>query len=251
MSFYPITQIVDYAKCPMFYYFRYIYHFSAELNRYLGFGIAVHHVLQKLLDKNLHQVDLQNRVAVDQALTPIIEKEFQLPFVSSKMNDRFKKTVKKQLSQYIETFGAELQNTHKCEAKLELLEQNAVLIGIADILIDDNANSAPSSSGITIWDHKTTKIEDQATVAFQIQLYGACFEAMGKHVSAGIAAFLNNLKKMNISMAPTDLAAAKVKAMDIIRRIRANDFTPEFEVGQCPNAKCDYFSICPYAETHL
>ncbi len=251
-----ITEILDYEKCPMLYFFRHVLKWSPILNRFLGYGHNVHHIIRRLTE--IENLDLTDGIAVSASLARLLDQDFNLLYLNKKSNNKLKGGVKRMITQYVSKYGDELNRMQSVETRIELHRQKATLKGVADIILEDPSPANPSrqdldpkkmepiSPSIHIRDYKTRRQGILEIHKLQIWLYAACFREMGYNPTSGSIAFLTTAENERIPVTAHEIAQALDKADELIKHIQNREFEVNTSALYCETQECDFCAHCRY-----
>ncbi|MHA1602735.1 MAG: PD-(D/E)XK nuclease family protein, partial [Promethearchaeota archaeon] len=250
---YSITELVDYKKCPMFYQFRHVWEYGSLMNRFLGYGKLLHHILRRIMEQE--NLDLSNPRLLREKLHALMLIDFKLPYLNIEMNGKIRDSAEEKLYSYIYQFRDEMSRMKSVETRLEFIDKNVIIKGVADIIFDEkigeiNDELNGNIKGIHIRDYKTRDQHLGKLHEFQIGLYAAAFDKMDMSVLGGSIGYLRELKNEEVTINPEIIAQITKEAEEIIDHIRNNEFQPSFSQNQgkkCDNDKCDHYNICKYS----
>jgi DNA helicase-2/ATP-dependent DNA helicase PcrA len=245
---YSMTEIVDMHKCEIFYFFRHHLQFAARINRFMGFGKMIHYLLQRLVELSEQGLDLSNPAALNEHLQVLLKKDFRMQFFTDELNENIRSSVAHSLQGYVQKFQKEFRQAKTCEAKLELIEQNAVIVGIADIILNNNATGSPGTPSVSIWEHKTAITDERESFHFQVQLYMNALNDMCFNPQQGLLGYFREIEVETVDTSPKTLAETRATAMNLIKKIRKNEFSPPTNPEKCKKVKCDYCDYCKYLD---
>lgn len=253
---YAITDILKYKQCPTYYCFNKVWNFSPLLNRMVGFGTSLHHCLRELVKKTeTEHLNLTDKDATDAELSETIKKSFLLPYLGKGINETMQKAASKIIKAYVSDFGGQLNCMNSLEARLEFVDEKAIVKGIADILINDV--EVPKS--IHVRDYKTEKPKtddsDPKNVKYdeeriqnfemQIQLYAIALRSVGYEIIDGSLGYLRDKKNDPVDLSGEKLDAIFEETREIVGKIKNREYR-EGSSGKGPcSKKCDYQHICP------
>lgn len=243
MDEYSITEILDYAKCPSLYRYRHFLKFSSKMNRFLGYGHALHHILQKIVADD--SLDLENTQMVRQKLEKLMMTDFRLPYLNEAVNSSIRKGANRLIMGYLSKFAPELNSMTSVETRLELVEKKAIVKGIADVVLGSETRPLKKSR---VWDYKTKKMDFEKINELQILLYSAALEDMGYSIDSGAIAYLKEKQNVPVEISQTALKQARIRVNTIVEKIRERDFSNLMKVGECTKRGCDQYKICPYSD---
>jgi len=239
-----ITALADYLKCPFFYRFRHVWEYAAVLNRFLGFGTAIHYILRRLIEKTVTEAEGLTEDNIEKVLTEIMSTEFELPYLSKKITDGLAKSIYNTILEHVKTHLSEFNQCLFVENHIEFLNENAILNGIIDVIFKDTETSPGSPDQINIRDYKTQKMGLDDIHAFQILLYSAAMNALDYQVTGGSIAFIKENEVVPIEINIKAIQETKDKARLIVEDINNKRYKRNDEETLCKKEDCDYFIIC-------
>ncbi len=239
MDEYSITEILDYAKCPTFYQYRHHLKFSSHMNRLLGYGHALHHILQKIVADDT--LDLNNGRQLKEKLGKLMDSDFRLPYLDEEVNKSLRKGAFRLLLGFLARYANELNTMTSVETRLELVEKNAIIKGIADVVLGNETWDGTKSR---VWDYKTKNLGFEKINELQILLYCAALDDMGYNIDSGTIAYLKEQDHIPIAITQAALKQARIQVSAIVDKIRNKDFSSSINSGECIKAGCDHYKIC-------
>ncbi|WP_371802381.1 ATP-dependent DNA helicase [Candidatus Lokiarchaeum ossiferum] len=241
MDEYSITEILDYAKCPSLYRYRHYLKFSSKMNRFLGYGHALHHILQKIVADDF--LDLTNTQMVRQKLEKLMITDFRLPYLDEAVNNLIRKGANRLIMGYLSQYATELNTITSVETRLELVEKNAIIKGITDVILGNETGKKSQ-----VWDYKTKRMDFEKINELQILLYSAALEDMGYSIDSGAIAYLKEKQNVPVEISQVALKQARNRVNTIVEKIRGRDFSNSMNLGDCTKIGCDQYKICPYSD---
>lgn len=223
-------EIITYNICHHMYLLRNVWGYQPGLNQAIGYGNSLHYCLRRAgeLVKNEEYSPLS-------AVATSVDEDFHIPFVGGSVFDNFKNSAKKTLIEFSKKYGEDLKRIEEVEYRLEFPIQNATIMGKVDVILKDNTE-------LEVRDYKTSEESrtfDEASV--QVRLYSAGLKSLGRPVTSGSIAFLENPEIRTVDVSDTLLAGAKKEAEKTVDGIVNRRFGPR--PGE--NCKrCDHSVIC-------
>jgi len=233
ISVFDAGELVDYTKCPYFYWLRHVWNYDAPLNEEIGYGKALHYCLRKAVE--LHKNEGYNLLS---AILEAVEKGFHLPYAPKAKAEKLKEAAKRMLRSYVEKNIGDIESVAEVEYRVEYPRKNAVIAGKVDVIIDREGETE-------IREYKTSrKVTTPEQAAFQVKLYALGLEGFGFNVKKGSCAYLEegNIDLVNVD--ENELLAAKQKAEKTIGTINNQ------KCGAKPGefcAICDFSNICKWS----
>jgi DNA helicase-2/ATP-dependent DNA helicase PcrA len=228
-------EIVTYNVCPHMYLLRNIWGYQPGLNQAIGYGNSLHYCLRRAgeLVKNEDYSPLS-------AVATAVDEDFYIPFVGGSVFDNFKNSAKKTLIEFSRKYGEDLRRIEEVEYRLEFPIQNATIMGKVDVILKDGGE-------MEVRDYKTS--EEARTfdeVAVQVRLYSTGLRSLGRPVTSGSIAFLENPEIRPVDVDDTLLAGVRKEAENTVDGITNRRFRPRPRES-CK--RCDHSTICRWRGT--
>lgn len=223
-------EIVTYNICPHMYLLRELWGYQPELNQAIGYGNGMHYCLRRAgeLIKNEGYSPIS-------AVATSVDEDFHMPFVGGTVLENFRKSAEVKLADFAKKYGDDLRRIEEVEYRLEYPVRNATIMGKVDVILKDGGE-------MEVRDYKTSEeVRTFDEVAVQIRLYTAGLRSMGRPVTSGSVAYLEepNVKIVDVSKPLLD--KEKKKAEETVAHIADSRFEPNPGQG-C--GRCDQRPIC-------
>ena len=228
------SEIVTYGVCPHMYLLRDLWGYQPQLNPAIGYGNGMHFCLKRageLVKEGYSPVS---------AVATSVEEDFHMPFVGGSVLENFKNSVKKRLVAFTQKYGDDLKRIEEVEYRLEFpLHEagvtSATIMGKVDVILRNEGE-------LEVRDYKSS--EEARTleeVSTQIRLYTTGLKTMGRPVSSGSVAYLDEADVKPVDVSDECLTEAKQNAQKVVERISKRKFkaTP----GESCK-RCDQSQIC-------
>ena len=228
------SEIITYGVCPQMYLLRELWGYQPQLNPAIGYGNGMHYCLKRAGELVKEGYDPVNAVATS------VDEDFHMPFVGGKVLEIFKNSAKKRLVTFTRRYGDDLKRIEEVEYRLEFpLHEagftSATIMGKVDVILRD-------AGELEVRDYKSS--EEARTldeVSTQIRLYTAGLKTMGRPISSGSVAYLDEAGIKPVDVSDKQLTEAKQKAGKVVEGVTKRKFkaTPG-EVCK----RCDQNQIC-------
>ena len=228
------SEIVTFGVCPHMYLLRELWGYQPQLNPAIGYGNGMHYCLKRAGELVKEGYDPINAVAMS------VDEDFHMPFVGGKVLEIFKSSAKKRLVAFSRRYGDDLKRIEEVEYRLEFpLHEagvtSATIMGKVDVILRN-------AGELEVRDYKSS--EEARTleeVSTQIRLYAAGLKTMGRPVSSGSVAYLDEANVKCVDVSEELLLMAKKNAEMIVEKIAQRNFkaTPG---KNCE--RCDQVPIC-------
>jgi DNA helicase-2/ATP-dependent DNA helicase PcrA len=228
------SEIVTFGVCPHMYLLRELWGYQPELNPAIGYGNGMHYCLKRageLVKEGYSPVS---------AVATSVDEDFHMPFVGGVVFDNFKNSAKKRLVAFSQKYGDDLNRIEEVEYRLEFPIHDAgvtsaTIMGKVDVILRNGGE-------LEVRDYKSS--EEARTleeVSTQIRLYTAGLKIMGRPVSSGSVAYLDEADVKEVDVSEEPLTEAKQNAEKVVERIAKRKFkaTP----GESCK-RCDQKPIC-------
>lgn len=239
MPSHSFSELAAYENCPLKFRFSTSLGFQPQLVSELGYGRAIHHILRHVAEvaKNRQQPP----TAAD--IERIFEDEFYLPFANNAAYHALLDRAKKLVGKYLHDYSGELLRVWETERPFELHLENGIVTGRADVILD-RENGVVGNLGIV--DYKTSNDSKSDDVfAFQLAIYAAAGRGEGLDVRAAYLHALKESERHPIAVGTAEVAAAKIRADNLIEGIATGSFPAKPDKDKCK--RCDVRSICKHA----
>ncbi|MEM2130878.1 MAG: 3'-5' exonuclease [Candidatus Bathyarchaeia archaeon] len=227
-------EIITFGICPHMYLLRELWGYQPQLNPAIGYGNGMHYCLKRageLVKEGYSPVS---------AVASSVDEDFHMPFVGGSVLERFRNSAKGRLVAFAQKYGDDLRRVEEVEYRLEFPINDAgvtsaTVMGKVDVILRDGGE-------LEVRDYKSS--EEARTleeVSTQIRLYTAGLRVMGRPVSRGSVAYLDDVDVKPVDVSEQRLAEAKHNAQKVVERIARREFTPA-PGESC--GRCDQREIC-------
>ncbi|MEM2130161.1 MAG: ATP-dependent DNA helicase, partial [Candidatus Bathyarchaeia archaeon] len=227
-------EIITFGICPHMYLLRELWGYQPQLNPAIGYGNGMHYCLKRageLVKEGYSPVS---------AVASSVDEDFHMPFVGGSVLERFRNSAKGRLVAFAQKYGDDLRRVEEVEYRLEFPINDAgvtsaTVMGKVDVILRDGGE-------LEVRDYKSS--EEARTleeVSTQIRLYTAGLRVMGRPVSRGSVAYLDDVDVKPVDVSEQRLAEAKHNAQMVVERIARREFTPA--PGESCK-RCDQSEIC-------
>ena len=227
---YGFSDLNHYLQCGAAYLLRSQLHFPPVIVQQMGYGNAIHLVLEKIVKFKL----ATGRMPTTDEVEKIINDEFYLPFAAGPLAERLKLSGAKAIHSYLETNGTFLENAILTEFETRLDCEDFVVNGRLDLLTTNRDNQ------LTVIDFKTAVGEQDFSL--QLTYYLDALDQAGMQVTR---AEIHNLTEETVSELERR-SGEKTEVPRILRSavtgINAGIFAAKPSVSGCNN--CDVNLIC-------
>jgi DNA helicase II / ATP-dependent DNA helicase PcrA len=232
------SEIIQYNICPQLYFYKNICGYQPGLNPRIGYGKALHYCLRKAAE-----------FVKKDSLTPFdavnlgIKEGFHMPFIGEIVLKDFKRKGLWILINYVAKYGDDFTKIHELEYRIEFPTENTTILGRVDVILNNNDE-------LEVRDYKTSislDPEDNRThteAQFQVKLYSIALRNMGKNVTSGSIAYLDDPRIEYVDVDEIALSETKEIASKTVNNIRNKKFEPNSKEN-C--GRCDYSMICKYS----
>lgn len=229
------TQLETYVRCPLQYKYHYVLKIPTPPTAAIAFGDSIHKALQ-----NFYLEFMGDKSVGLKRLLKIYQKTW-LPvgYVSASHELRMKKEGEKILEGYFKKY-------HNKRLDIVAIEKPFKIKVTKDIYVVGKIDRVDglAKKNIEIIDYKTGKKPDEKELkkSLQLSIYAMAATDRGlydKKLSEVVLSFyyLQEPIKTSFQKTPEELIDTKEKIMDIVGKIRTNDYTPT------PGRWCDF---CPF-----
>lgn len=231
---YSSGEIVTFGICPHMYLLRELWGYQPELDPAIGYGNAMHYCLKRAGEL------VQEGYSPVSAVATSVEEDFHMPFVGGSVFENFKNSAKKRLVNFSQKYGDDLKRIEEVEYRIEFPINDsgvtsATIMGKVDVIIKNGGE-------LEVRDYKSS--EEARTleeVSTQIQLYTTGLKTMGRPVSSGSVAYLDEADVKPVDVSDQCLTVAKQNAQKVVEQITKRKFKPN-PGKSCE--RCDQTQIC-------
>lgn len=232
------SELSLYGNCPYAYWLAKEFDIATPIARDLGYGKSIHHILRRIAD----QVKTTGNIPDEQQVETLFNSEFHVPYTTAAGHAEMKAAARKLVDRYITDWSSDLKCVWEVERPFELHLDSVIIVGRADIILDQERKSTPK---LTIVDYKTydMKKPDQSAED-QLRTYTAAARAEGFEVSG---AKLHNLKaaaRHDIAVDSSSIKQTLARASAWAAGIAKGDYPPRPEKKKCLG--CDYKRVCQH-----
>ena len=226
------SEIVTYNICPHMYLLRELWGYQPELDVAIGYGNGLHFCLRRageLVKENVTPVD---------AACACIE-DFHMPFVGGDVLEHFKSSAKTRLINFAKKYGEDFKRIDEVEYRLEFPIKNATIMGKVDVILKDGGE-------LEVRDYKTSEEARRfEEISVQVRLYTSGLKSMGRPVTSGSVAYLDDPKVEQVDVCDKSLVLEKENAEETVGGIMEGKFKPK--PGESCE-RCDQKPICRWKE---
>ncbi len=254
------SQLRSYETCPYQYKLNYVLKIPTKGSPHFSFGQSMHLTLQKFYERvqelnKARQVSLFASLEPEQTTNtyPSLE-ELQKLYDSCWIDDWYQSA--DQREEYYKK-GKEIIATvyreHEKNARIPLMLEGWFKIAVGNYFLNgriDRIDRLPDGT-LEIIDYKTGQAKDKLSSEDKEQLliYQIAAEQVPEYRHQGTTSkltfyYLNDNVKISFLGTAEELSGLKEKLVEIIDRIRAQDFTPAPSSFICGH--CDFRSICEF-----
>jgi DNA helicase-2/ATP-dependent DNA helicase PcrA len=231
---YSAGEIVTFGICPHMYLMRELWGYQPQLDPAIGYGNAMHYCLKRAGEL------VQEGYSPVSAVATSVEEDFHMPFVGGSVLDTFKNSAKKRLVNFSQKYGDDLKRIEEVEYRIEFPINDggvtsATIMGKVDVILKNGGE-------LEVRDYKSS--EEARTfeeVSTQIQLYTTGLKTMGRPVSSGSVAYLDEADVKPVDVSDPSLTSAKHNAQKVVEDITKRKFKPN-PGKSCE--RCDQSQIC-------
>jgi DNA helicase-2/ATP-dependent DNA helicase PcrA len=231
------SELANYKACALSYRLRNLIGFQPSLAPELGYGKAVHHIMRNVAEYTRGH----RKPPTPDQLDLMFDADFYLPAANKAGHRQMKEAARKLVDKYIAEYGDDLKRVWAIERPFELHLSNAVIIGRADVILDEEDGEI---SSLAVVDYKTAA-DPYAEHESQLQIYADAGRREGLNVRA---AYLHDLKageRSQVDVSKQCLEKTEAEVIALVDRLKARQFEPH-PGPACQ--RCDVRAICRFAE---
>ena len=224
-------EIIEYDRCPHLFLLGNVLRFQPGLHFGLGFGKSLHYCLRRA-----SQMVKEDGIDAVSAVATAVDEEFHMPFAGGKVFDDFKRRGREILVEFARKHKGEFPKIEEVEYRLEFPVKGATVTGRVDVILRDGG-------GLEVRDYKTSEDKrDTKELDTQVQIYTLGLKKLGRNVTSGSVAFLEQAKVSPISVAPDRLEGVMATSEKVVEAISDSSFEPDPSKEKC--GACDHAAIC-------
>jgi DNA helicase-2/ATP-dependent DNA helicase PcrA len=223
-------EIISYARCPYDYLLGNLWGYQPGLSQGLGYGNSLHHCLRRASEMVKNE-----GINPASAIATAVDEDFFMPYAGGKVFEDFKNKARETLLKFADNYTGDFGRIEEVEYRLEFPIHGASITGRVDVLLRDGET-------FEVRDYKTS--EEARTfdeTSTQVQLYSLGLNNLGKQITKGSVAYLEEAAVREVIINEKTLGFALSQAEGRVHNIRDCRFQPK--AGDwCKN--CDRESIC-------
>ncbi len=234
ITFSDLAQLLD---CGMAYRLRTLIGFQPRLAPELGYGRAVHHVLQTVAAITR----ATGRVPNEGELDDLLDANFFLPTANKVAHRQLKQAAGRLVKNYASQHADDLHRVWETERPFDLHLDGIVVSGRADVILD-REDGIPTQ--LAILDYKTSTSASLVHNDLQLQVYADAGLREGLDVRRAYVHDLRAARRDSVDVGPNAIAAAEVVVAEAADKLRARDYRPNPGL-RCRS--CEVRTICKAA----
>ncbi len=232
------SEMARWVDCGYAYRLSSVFGFQQRLAEELGYGKAVHHVLRTLAEVAHERGVLPNSGEI----RALVEREFYTPFANSASHSHLFQSALRLVETYATDYADDLRRIWEIERPFELLTEDGLLRGRADVILGHEAGSKDS---LAIIDYKVSQSDERADrYELQLRIYSDAGRREGFDVRAAYLHSLAGSKREPVAIDKPTVHDAVETAAKALTSIRAGTFPPAPSKAAC--VACNYARVCRY-----
>jgi ATP-dependent DNA helicase UvrD/PcrA len=235
------SELASFGECGLAYRMRTLLGFEPPLAPELGYGKAVHHIMREVAEHTTRH----GRPPTPRQLDRLFDDSFYLPAANKVAHRQLKDAARRLVDRYIQRYGEDLRRVWAVERPFELHLPNAVVIGRADVILDQEGGRPQS---LAIVDYKTAADGEHAH-DLQLQVYANAGRREGLDVRAAYVHDLKRADRDTVDVSANAVATSERTVVTLVDRLRSKDFSAQPEPLRC--GRCDVRPLCRFAATGL
>jgi DNA helicase-2/ATP-dependent DNA helicase PcrA len=223
-------EVVTYNVCPHMYLLRELWGYQPQLDVAIGYGNGLHYCLRRA-----GELIKEEGYSPVSAVATSVDEDFHMPFVGGPVLENFKNSARTKLVNFAQKYGDDLKRIEEVEYRLEYLVRNATIMGKVDVILKDGGE-------MEVRDYKTSQeVRTFEEVSAQVRLYTAGLKSMGRPVTSGSVAYLEDPNVKMVDVQESMLVKEKINAEETVVSIMGSMFEPN-SGESCK--RCDQKPIC-------
>lgn len=228
-------DVIDYRRCPFHYRLSSQWNYFQGVSPFMGYGETLHFCL-----RSASELIKRRGLDPETAIREAFDSEFFLPFASENLVSNLKETVRSQLINYVSKRTDDMINISEVETRIEFPVENASITGKVDVIIRDG-------SSYEVRDYKTSdKVITKEDSELQVRLYSLGLSYLGKKISKGSIATLDNALVKDVGVTEAEKEIARQESVEMIKNIKNRKFKGK-PGSFCQ--KCEFNQICKWSKT--
>ena len=230
------SELRYYDRCPYDYKLRFIYGFNPKIAMALGYGRAVHNILNII-----HTMSKEKTLTLEE-VSAIVDENFFLRYAPKSYMDIFKKSAERVIGNYVDKFSEGFNLILETEKRFEFSLGDALIFGSIDMI--KKLNEEGEIEGIEIVDFKERDDSELATdYEKQLKLYAiASLRALGLNPKKATVHHLDEGTTSDVDISLEELKKVEGNVEGEIRDIINRKFPKSAESKKCKD--CDWKYIC-------
>lgn len=231
------SELAQFLDCAMSYRLRTLVGFKPRLAAQLGYGRAVHHVLQAVA----LATRANGRVPDPAGLEAILDASFFLPTASKAVHRQLRQSARSLVARYLSEYVDDLYRVWETERPFELHLDGVVVTGRADVILDKEGG-VPTA--LAILDYKTSTKGAGPEHDLQLQVYSDAGRREGLDVRGAYVHDLKAARRDPVDVGPAAIEAAEARVAEAAVALRSREYAP----NPGPRCRaCEVRTICPAA----
>ena len=230
------SEIRYYDRCPYDYKIRFIYGFNPGIKMALGYGMAIHNIL------NTIHTEYKDKNPTRDEIFTIIEENFFLRFAPKRYIENLKGSAERIIESYVNRFSGEFNLVLETEKSFEFALGEALIAGNIDLI--KKLNEKGDIEGIEIVDFKEHEDTEMATnYEKQLKLYAiASLRALGLNPKKATVHHLDEGTTSDIDISEDELKKIEDEIEIEVKDIMNRNFQKKPSRKSCK--RCDWKYIC-------
>lgn len=234
------SELRYYDRCPFDYKLRFIFGFNPKIVMALGYGRAVHNILDIIHDR------FRERPPTREEVMEIVDSNFFLRYAPRDFMERFKDSVERVIENYVDKFSGDFNLVLETEKSFEFALGEALISGSIDLI--KRMNEKGEVDAIEIVDFKEHEDSEMATdYEKQLKLYAiASLKALGLNLKKATVHHLDEGTKSNVDISENELLKIGEEVKKEVHDIMGREFSKRSDKMKCKS--CDWKYICTKEE---
>jgi DNA helicase-2/ATP-dependent DNA helicase PcrA len=233
------SELASFGECGLAYRMRTLLGFQPPLAPELGYGKAVHHIMREVAEHTRRH----GRPPTSRQLDRLFDDSFYLPAANKVAHRQLKDAARRLVDRYVERYGEDLRRVWAVERPFELHLPNAMVIGRADVILDEEGGRPQS---LAIVDYKTAA-EGEHAHDLQLQVYANAGRREGLDVRAAYVHDLKRADRVAVDVSADAVSTSERSVVALVDRLKSKDFSPRPGEHRC--GRCDVRPLCRFAAT--
>jgi len=233
------SDLSSFIDCGHAYRLRSMIGFQPRLAVEIGYGNAVHHVMQAVAEETRATGQVPTAEWIDAAL----DENFYLPTANKTAYQQLRKAARRLVMTYVTKHPDDLRRVWEAERPFELHLDGVTVTGRADVILGEE-DGVPGA--LALIDYKTSASGNMDDYELQLQVYADAGQREGLDVRGAYIHDLKTSSRKSVAVDQKSIERAESTVIKAAVRIRARNYEP----NPGPRCRtCEVRTICSSARS--